>query len=273
MPYDFHQSKEYREKQSKLTKESWKKGFFNFHCKKEKRICRRNGCDNYFEVIPSNKKIYCGSSCSAKVSNAKRGPMTRNVKLKIAHSLKGRKNPHGGNRGGAKGMDLVPRVEKICANPNCQKTFIVERWMHRKFCSNKCAMAVIGGKPTSPKASKGKGGVRVDVAKGIYFYSRWEANFARLLNFCDIRWEYQPKTFDLITQKYTPDFYLPDCKTYIEVKNFLWKYSEIRDKKFREIYPEIKLLLLLKESYLILEKQYGKTIENWEFKNTPFVKN
>ncbi|MDD4990407.1 MAG: hypothetical protein PHW31_03800 [Candidatus Pacebacteria bacterium] len=265
MPYDFYQSEKYHGKQSELTKENWKKGIFNFHYKKEKRICLRDGCNNYFEVIPSDKKVYCCSSCFAKVNNAKRGPMAESIKLKISRSLKGRTNSHIG-RG-------ITKIEIVCANPRCQKIFFSERWRHRKYCSNDCVMAVIGGKPTSPKSSKGKGGVRADIDSNIYFYSRWEANFARLLNFFNIKWEYQSKTFDLIIQKYTPDFYLPECKTYIEIKNFLWTYSAIRDKKFRELYPETRLILLLKENYLILEKQYGKNVSNWEFRSTPFVEN
>jgi len=132
-------------------------------------------------------------------------------------------------------------------------------------------MAVVGGKPTSPKASRGKAGIRKDISDKIYFYSRWEANYARLLNHLKIEWEYEPKTFDLGSQNYTPDFYLPKFDKYIEVKNFLWKYSKIRDQKFRKLYPDIKLQLLLKEDYLKLENKYSHLIPNWEYKNSKFV--
>ena len=131
-------------------------------------------------------------------------------------------------------------------------------------------MKIVGGKPTSPKAARGKAGIRKDISKTIYFYSRWEANIARLFNYLDIRWIHQPKTFNLGSQNYTPDFYLPDCNNYIEVKNFLWKYSKIRDRKFRKLYPSINLFLLLKKDYLKLEKRYSHFIKNWEYKNSPF---
>jgi len=131
-------------------------------------------------------------------------------------------------------------------------------------------MAVIGGKPTSPKAARGKAGIRKDVSETMYFYSRWEANFARLLNYLKVDWVYQPKSFDLISQTYTPDFYLPKHNTYIEVKNFLWKYSKIRDDKFRQLYPKENLILLLKEDYLKIEEKYSKLVENWEYKGSPF---
>lgn len=265
MPRNFYSNKEYREKQSAIMKENWRKGLFNFQYKRDKRICARKGCGKTFEVIPSNLKIYCCRSCAGKVNNVGR-VLSEETKLKIAKALTGRKNPHWGNGG-----IIIPRVEIICANPKCKKVFLVERWMKRKFCSNECAMAVIGGKPTSPKAARGKAGIRKDISRTIYFYSRWEANIARLFNYLSIKWLYQPRTFDLSSQNYTPDFYLPNSNTYIEVKNFLWKYSKIRDKKFRKLYPDINLILLLKKDYLEFEKKYSNFIKNWEYKNSPFL--
>ena len=264
MSRDFYNTQEYKEKQSAIMKENWKKGVFDFIFKREKRICARKECGKIFEVKQSDPKIYCCRSCSGKVNNVGR-VLSEETKLKIAKALTGRKNPHWGNGG-----VIIPKVEIICANPKCKKLFLIERWMKRKFCSNDCAMAVIGGKPTSPRAARGKAGIRKDISKTIYFYSRWEANIARLFNFLGINWEYQPKTFDLCSQNYTPDFYLPDRNAYVEVKNFLWKYSKIRDRKFRKIYPNIKLILLLKKNYLEIEKKYSHFIKNWEYKNSPF---
>ncbi len=263
MSKDFYSSEEYKEKQSLITKQNWEKGTFNFCFRREKRMCARIGCGKIFEVKKSDPKIYCSKSCSAKVNNVERGSLSAEVKLKISKALAGRKNPNW--CGGIK----VPRVEIKCEY--CGKIFLIERWMKRRFCSNKCAMAVIGGNPTSPKAARGKAGIRSDIDKTTYFYSRWEANFARLLNYWEIEWVHQPKVFDLGTQKYTPDFYLPQYDIYIEIKNFLWNYSRIRDEKFRKLYPNKKLILLLKEDYLKFEKRYSDFIPNWEYKNSPFV--
>jgi len=274
MGYDFYHSKEYREKQSAIMKENWRKGLFNFHYNREKRVCAKEGCNQTFQVKLSDPKIYCSQSCAAKVNNLKRGHWTKEVKLRISKALKGRKNPHKGTYGGGGGRKRVPRVETICANPRCGRVFLKERWMYnKKFCSRKCQMVVIGGRPTSPKAARGKAGIRKEISKTIYFYSRWEANIARLFNYLDIKWIYQPKTFNLGSQNYTPDFYLPDYGVYIEVKNFLWKYSKIRDRKFRKLYPKIKLVLILKKKYLELEKKYSQFIKNWEYKNSPFLSN
>jgi len=244
-------------------KENWREGLFNFHYKREKRICAREGCNQIFEVTPSDPKIYCSQNCAAGVNNKKRNPLPLETRLKIAKSLKGTKSPF-------KGVIKVPRIKTICANSRCRKVFLRERWVNRKFCSNKCVMEVVGGRPTSPKAARGKAGIRKDISKTIYFYSRWEANIVRLFNYLGIEWIYQPRAFDLGSQNYTPDFYLPEYNIYIEVKNFLWKYSKIRDRKFRKLYPDTNLILLLKKNYLKLEKKYSYLIKNWEYKNSPF---
>lgn len=271
MTYGFYNNKKYQEKQSAITKENWKKGIFNFTYKREKRRCARKDCNTIFEVILSDPKIYCSQSCSTKVNNVNRGSMPMEARLKISKALSGRKSK--GLRNPLRGIIKVARVEVICVNPKCKKLFLVERWMNRKFCSNKCAMEIIGGNATSPKAARGKAGIRKDISKTIYFYSRWEANISRLFNYLNIKWEYQPKIFDLVSQNYTPDFYLPDQDVYIEVKNFLWKYSKIRDDKFRKLYPDIKLHLLLKKEYLELEKKYSPFIKHWEYRNSPFPLN
>jgi len=257
---DFYSTKEYRKKQSILTKQNWQKGVFDFlyKDKREERICKRLNCKKKFEVLRSSHKIYCSKSCSAIVNNKKRGRLPIEVKLKIAQSLMGRNNPF-------KGVIKVPRIEVVCNNLVCKKKFFTKKWRNRKFCSKNCVMSVVGKKPTSPKAARGKSGIRKDINNNIYFYSRWEANFARLLNLLNIEWIFQAKTFDLRTQTYTPDFYLPKYDIWIEIKNFLSDYSKNRDDKFRKLYPDKNLILILKEDYLKLQEKFASKIKNWEY--------
>jgi len=266
MPQSFYQSTFYKEKQGAKTKENWQKGIFDFLYKYEKRVCVRGECKKIFETIPSDKKIYCSRSCAAHVNNIQRGPQSTKTKLKIACSLKGRRNPF-------KGIQKKPRIKTTCQNPHCGKVFLSIAYASRKFCSVDCSIHVIGGQVTSPRAARGKAGIREDIDPTIYFYSRWEANMARLFTLLNIEWTYQPKTFDLKTQNYTPDFYLPNHDTYIEVKNFLWKYSAMRDKKFRALYPQINLVLILKKDYQDIAQTYAHLIKNWEYSNSPFPLN
>jgi len=255
MSYDFYNTEEYKRKQSLLTKENWKKGVFKFFYRREKRTCKRTNCGKIFEVQPSDPKLFCSQTCSAIFNNIKRGNMSDKIKLKIAEKLKGRPNPY-------KGVLRIPRVAMTCEMPGCGTTFINKHpWRPKRFCTIKCA----GGRPTSPKAARAKAGIRPDIDPNLYFFSRWEANFARILNLLKIKWVFQPKTFSLKTQKYTPDFYIPKYNNYIEIKNFLSDYSSNRDKEFRSLYPKEKLVLILKEDYLSLQEQFSSHIKNWEF--------
>jgi|SRR3989344_27978 len=258
----FYSSQGYRLKQSFLTRENWKRGRFDFLSQKSQRECVRVECQNKFLAAPSDPKKYCSRNCAAVVNNSAR-KWSEIVKRKISQALRGRESL-------SKGIIKVPRSEVICKNANCRKRFFAERWKKARFCSNQCVMNVVGRRPTSPRAARGKAGIRRDISPTIYFYSRWEANIARLYTYLGISWQYAPTTFDIGGHTYTPDFYLPETGVYVEVKNFWWKYSRIRDEKFRKLYKNLQLEVILKEHYLSLEKQYAHFIPNWEYKNSPF---
>lgn len=93
---------------------------------------------------------------------------------------------------------------------------------------------------------------------------------ARLYTYLGVRWEYTPRSFDIGGHTYTPDFYLPESETYVEIKNFLGEYSRIRDERFRATHPTIHLKVILKEEYLELEQAYANLIPHWEYKNSVF---
>lgn len=66
-----------------------------------------------------------------------------------------------------------------------------------------------------------------------------EAEFARLLDFYRIHWEYEPRTFVLRTSAdghvevgFTPDFYLPEFDLYIELTT---KKPHLMDRKLRQM--------------------------------------
>src|SRR5207253_11181756 len=58
----------------------------------------------------------------------------------------------------------------------------------------------------------------------VSFAHASERQFARLLDFYQIEWEYEPRSFDLeqdgdgnVIQRFTPDFYLPAYDLFIEI--------------------------------------------------------
>jgi bifunctional protein TilS/HprT len=94
-----------------------------------------------------------------------------------------------------------------------------------------------------------------------------ERQFARLLDFYQIEWEYEPRSFDLewdrqgnVTQQFTPDFYLPAWDLYIEITTMNQKLVTKKNRKVRrlqELYPEVKCKIFYQRDYLSLVTKYG----------------
>lgn len=53
---------------------------------------------------------------------------------------------------------------------------------------------------------------------GCHFRSRLEARWAVFFDHLGIEWEYEPEGLNLPSGRYLPDFYLPICATYVEVR-------------------------------------------------------
>lgn len=83
------------------------------------------------------------------------------------------------------------------------------------------------------------------------FRSSWEANFAKWLNLSEIKWEYEPKSFDLGNTTYTPDFYLPEFNCYIEIKGYWYKKQRQKFHKFKQKY-NFRIIVLQKLDLLTL---------------------
>lgn len=94
-----------------------------------------------------------------------------------------------------------------------------------------------------------------------------ERQFARLLDFYQIEWEYEPRSFDLerdrdgnVIQRFTPDFYLPQYDLYIEITTMSQKLVTKKNRKVRKLkeqYPEINCKIFYQRDYLSLVTKYG----------------
>jgi len=94
-----------------------------------------------------------------------------------------------------------------------------------------------------------------------------EEEFAGVLDFYGVRWQYEPRTFPLkhaddgrMIEAFSPDFYLPDLDLYIEITTL--KQGLVTDKhrklrRLQELYPEVQIKLLHKKDYLSLLSKYG----------------
>ena len=93
-----------------------------------------------------------------------------------------------------------------------------------------------------------------------------EEDFARILDFYNMEWVYEPRSFplkwngDRVTEMFTPDFYLPGFDLYIELTTL--KQSLVTEKnrklrRLRELYPDVRITLLYKNDYDHLLAKYG----------------
>ena len=81
-----------------------------------------------------------------------------------------------------------------------------------------------------------------------------EAEFARILDFYEVAWEYEPRTFELkwdeegnVLEAFSPDFYLPEQDLYVELTTMEQRLITKKNRKIRQLrklYPEINIKLL-----------------------------
>ncbi len=94
-----------------------------------------------------------------------------------------------------------------------------------------------------------------------------ERQFALLLDFYGVPWEYEPRSFPIAwtkggepSQFFTPDFYLPDEDLFIEITTMNQKLvtkKNAKVRRLRELYPEISCKVLYQRDYLHLVVKYG----------------
>ena len=93
-----------------------------------------------------------------------------------------------------------------------------------------------------------------------------EVECARILDYHGITWEYEPHSFILeqdedgrVLEAFTPDFYLPEQDTYLEVtvmKQSLVTRKHRKIRKLRERHPDIKIKLFTRGDFERLSRKY-----------------
>ena len=110
-----------------------------------------------------------------------------------------------------------------------------------------------------------------------YYRSRWEANYARYLQFLKENgkitdWKHEPKTFwfDGVkrgTLSYLPDFVtyeLDGSEIYHEVKGWMDKRSKTKINRMKKYHKDVKLLVIDSKAYKELNKSFSGVINGWE---------
>jgi hypothetical protein len=94
-----------------------------------------------------------------------------------------------------------------------------------------------------------------------------EREFARILDFYQIPWQYEPTTFALewdeagnVKEAFSPDFYLPDQDIYIELTTLrpgLMNRKHRKLRRLKELYPDIQVKLVNRRDFANLLFKYG----------------
>jgi len=89
--------------------------------------------------------------------------------------------------------------------------------------------------------------------KNIWMRSGWEVKYAKWLDKRRIKWQYEPKAFDLGKTTYTPDFYLPESNIYIEIKGWWRDDAKSKFELFKKLYSKIKIKLYNQKKLKLLK--------------------
>lgn len=95
-----------------------------------------------------------------------------------------------------------------------------------------------------------------------------EAELARILDFYQVRWEYEPRTFPIlwnldgvVVESFSPDFYLPELDLYLELttlKQSLVRRKNRKLRRLRELYPDLRVKLFYARDFKALLLKYGR---------------
>jgi hypothetical protein len=95
-----------------------------------------------------------------------------------------------------------------------------------------------------------------------------EAELARILDYYQVVWQYEPRTFPIlfnlegaVVESFSPDFFLPDLDLYVELTTL--RQSLVRKKnrklrRLRELYPEVRIKLFYAKDFKALLLKYGR---------------
>lgn len=247
-------------------------------------------CGKIFKMLPSWKRIYCSISCSNEASW--KNSLIRKRRIEgISRTSKGRKSVQKGKtweefygvERAKKMKEKIPKKGHPCwckgltkeidqrIKSSWRKGLTKETDERVRLSGKKLSLKVRGRKnhnfgKLSPHYEGDGQGSRKDL-NNQFFRSRWEANFARILNYWNIPWEYETTRFDLGECTYCPDFKIFDSKIgyyFVEVIGFFDDIHKKKIKLFLEKYPQEKLQLITKIEYSDLRNCFSNKIQGWE---------
>lgn len=96
-----------------------------------------------------------------------------------------------------------------------------------------------------------------------------EAEFARILDFYQVEWAYEPHVFPIlwdldgnVLESFAPDFYLPDLEIFVELTTLQQRLVRKKNRKvrrLRELYPGLRIKLFYARDFRALMLKYGRS--------------
>jgi hypothetical protein len=108
----------------------------------------------------------------------------------------------------------------------------------------------------------------LNAARAPRFAHASEAELARILDFYQVQWRYEPDVFPIswnsngaVVESFAPDFYLPEIDIYLELTTLKQTLVRRKNRKLRWLrllYPEIRIKLLYARDFRALMVKYGR---------------
>jgi len=117
------------------------------------------------------------------------------------------------------------------------------------------------------------------LAAGARFAHASEAEMARILDFYEVRWEYEPTTFPIlwnldgdVVESFAPDFYLPDLGLFLEMTTLKQRLVRKKNRKLRRLralYPDVRIKLFYARDFRAMMLKYGRLALAESLSGTP----
>jgi hypothetical protein len=95
-----------------------------------------------------------------------------------------------------------------------------------------------------------------------------EAEFARILDFYQVEWEYEAQVFPIlwdldgnVLESFAPDFFLPELELFVELTTLQQRLVRKKNRKvrrLRELYPGLRIKLFYARDFRALMLKYGR---------------
>lgn len=184
-------------------------------------------------------------------------------------------NPH---PRGALGMKHSDETKAVMAEKS-RATNATRSPEEKVLISLKAAKTKIANGTYAPerKGATWKAGWREIGGYRKYYRSKWEANYARYLEWLKCgghirEWRHEPKTFWFSgvkrgTVSYLPDFWVVEIggsEAFHEVKGWMDDRSKTKLDRMKRYYPAVTIVLIREKEYREIKRKLSSLIPGWE---------